>query len=345
MVGALRRLGGVAMLAFLSLALLGAAPPPRIVAVGDLHGDYRAWQDIARDAGLIDGAGKWAGGATILVQLGDMTDRGDDSLKIITSLRALQREAPRAGGRVVVMLGNHEAMNVVGDLRYVTPGEFAAFATPQSAAARERYFTANKVKIEEAAKDQDPNQSPAAIRARWFAQTPLGWVEHRQAWSPGGELNRWARTSPAVIRINGNLFAHGGISVEQTRVSIDETNRRAAAAIARADDNPTSILNDPLGPLWYRGLVMKDADAAAARQAAGSPQPDRAAELKTVLAAYQAKRLIVGHTPNLKGIVLANDNTLVRVDTGNARYYNGQLSWLEISGDTLTAHVVKRSSP
>src|SRR5947209_9599359 len=50
-----------------------AASPQRIVAVGDLHGDYAAWQHIARAAGLIDASGHWAAGKTILVQMGDIT--------------------------------------------------------------------------------------------------------------------------------------------------------------------------------------------------------------------------------------------------------------------------------
>ena len=52
---------------------------------------------IARAAGLIDAKGRWAGGTTVLVQLGDVADRGPDSLKIIRHLMKLQREAPRNG--------------------------------------------------------------------------------------------------------------------------------------------------------------------------------------------------------------------------------------------------------
>ncbi|MBT8427928.1 MAG: hypothetical protein KJO02_07850, partial [Erythrobacter sp.] len=60
-----------------------AGEPARIVAIGDLHGDYEAYHDIALTAGMIDEDGDWAGGDTVLVQLGDVTDRGPDSLKII----------------------------------------------------------------------------------------------------------------------------------------------------------------------------------------------------------------------------------------------------------------------
>ena len=86
----------------IALAILLAPAPlhpqkvaPRIIAVGDLHGDYDAWAVIARHAGLTDAKGKWAGGNATLVQLGDVVDRGPDSLKIIRHLMKLQREAPK----------------------------------------------------------------------------------------------------------------------------------------------------------------------------------------------------------------------------------------------------------
>src|SRR4051812_23035670 len=93
----------VALTALLSFAPSSAAPQ-RIVAVGDLHGDYDAWQAIARNAGVIDARGHWAGGNTILVQMGDITDRWTDSLKIVRSLQQLQKEAPRKGGKTFVVL-------------------------------------------------------------------------------------------------------------------------------------------------------------------------------------------------------------------------------------------------
>src|SRR3954471_9469072 len=96
---------GIALAAAAVVSMAAAPTQQRIVAVGDLHGDYSAWQDIARGAGLIDPGGHWSGGATTLVQLGDITDRGPDSLLIVRNLQQLQREAPRKGGKVVVVLG------------------------------------------------------------------------------------------------------------------------------------------------------------------------------------------------------------------------------------------------
>ena len=58
----------------------------RIIAIGDLHGDYERYIDVMQSAGLIDKKGKWVGGDTHLVQTGDITDRGPDSRKIIDHL-------------------------------------------------------------------------------------------------------------------------------------------------------------------------------------------------------------------------------------------------------------------
>ncbi len=320
-----------------------AREPERIVAVGDLHGDYFAWLDIAHAAGLIDAAGHWGGGRTPLVQLGDIVDREPDSLQIIRSLQQLQAEAPRAGGKVVVVLGNHGAMNLLGDNRYTTPGGYTAFADDRSPARREQLYIALRPKLEGA----NPKARPSEVRDAWIAEHPLGWVEHRQAWSPSGELGRWATSNPAVVKIDGTLFVHGGLSAEYARLPIDEINRRVAAAMAKADDGPSTILNDPLGPLWYRGLVMRDADAEAVRlKEVLPPKPltvDQ--ELDTVLDAYGAQRLVIGHTPDLKGIEFLGSGRLARIDTGNSRAYGGPLSWLEIIGGKMIPHTVGRSTP
>jgi len=122
-------------------------------------------------------------------------------------------------------------------------------------------------------------------------------------------------------------------------------NKRVATAMAAGDDSDASVLSDPLGPLWYRGLVTADPDAQAARNAAKPPLPlmPQVQELDAVLGAYGAKRLVVAHTPSLSGIQITNGGRLARIDTGITRSYGGPLSWLEIIGDQMTPHTVPRS--
>jgi 3',5'-cyclic AMP phosphodiesterase CpdA len=323
----------------------------RIVAVGDLHGDYEAWTAIARDAGLVDAKGRWAGGTTILIQTGDITDRGPDSLKIIRHLQKLRTEAAKAGGQVIVLIGNHEAMNVTGDLRYVDPGEFAAFRNSRSEALRRALWDSNSKQFLAAYKTRYPAMTDEEIRADWQNATPLGMIEHQRAWAPGGELGRWAASLPAVVKLGDSLFVHGGLSAAYTAMGgIDEINRRVRAAVATGDKSPNSILFDPLGPLWYRGLITRgpafEQEVAAAAAAAGKPnaaRPPIDQELDLVLTAFGARRLVVAHTPSLKGIDISHGGKLVRIDTGNSRHYKGQPSWLEVNGGQLISHNVARS--
>src|SRR5437660_12234923 len=89
-----------------------AAPLHRIVAVGDLHGDFSAWRDILRSASVVDNNGHWTGGDVVLIQTGDAVDPGPNSLEIIQDPVRVQKEAARAHGQVIAMVGNHEAMNL-----------------------------------------------------------------------------------------------------------------------------------------------------------------------------------------------------------------------------------------
>lgn len=315
---------------------------PRIVAVGDLHGDYEAYEAIVRAAGLVDNRGRWAGGNAIFVQTGDVADRGPDSLRIMRHLIQLQRQAARAGGRVVALVGNHEAMNVTGDLRYVHPGEYAAFADRNSERRREQVYEANRAAIEAHYRGRDPAMTPEAVRRAWLQATPLGRIEHQAAWGPRGELGRWVAGNPAVALIDGNLFVHGGISASYARLPIDEINRRTAAALAARDAGPEAIVNDPSGPLWYRGLVMRGGEA-------GLPEEERTPlsveqELDIVLSAYGARRIVVGHTPVLTDIAILHGGRLVRIDTGIAAPYRGRRTWLEILDGNPIAHVVGASA-
>jgi hypothetical protein len=317
----------------------------RIVAIGDLHGDHDAWQAIAKAAGLVDGKGKWAGGSSTLVQMGDIVDRGPDSLHIIRDLMKLQREAPKRGGKVIVLVGNHEAMMMTRDLRYVHPGEFAAFADADSKVRRDKVYEANKPAIQAAYLARVPTLSPEAIKGQWAKTYPLGRIEYQLAWRPDGELGKWALANPAVVKLGDSLFVHGGISAAFAQVPIEEINRQAAAALKAEDATPTAIINNPQGPLWYRGLIIRNDgdDATVAPIPAGATAPltiDQ--EIDLVIKSFGVRRIVVAHTPSRAGIIEAAGGKLWRIDSAISRAYAGTPAYLEIVGDRVTAHNVPR---
>ncbi|MEO7163494.1 MAG: metallophosphoesterase [Bdellovibrionia bacterium] len=66
--------------------------PGRIVAIGDLHGDFAATEGALRVAGAIDASNHWIGGNLVVVQTGDQIDRWDNDREILDFLSNLQQK-------------------------------------------------------------------------------------------------------------------------------------------------------------------------------------------------------------------------------------------------------------
>ena len=81
--------------------------PAPLFAVGDVHGHRDTLAGLLRDAGLLDGAERWAGADAVVWLVGDLVDRGPDGVGSIDLVRRLGVESE---GRVRCLLGNHEAL-------------------------------------------------------------------------------------------------------------------------------------------------------------------------------------------------------------------------------------------
>lgn len=82
----------------------------RRIVVGDIHGELAGFREILRNAALIDAKDRWIGGDCILIQTGDVIDRGPCSREVIDLLRSLQKEASDTNSEVIRLCGNHELM-------------------------------------------------------------------------------------------------------------------------------------------------------------------------------------------------------------------------------------------
>lgn len=297
----------------------------RIVAIGDLEGAYEKYLDMLRTAGLVDAEGNWIGGRAHLVQLGDIPDRGPNSRAIMDHLMRLERQAQRAGGRVHALIGNHEAMNVEGDLRYVHPGEYAAFATRNSERVRERFY---RNYIDQVRADPNPGALPTideAFRQQFDAEHPLGWIEHRQAWAPTGAYGRWIAGHDTVIRINDTLFVHAGIGPSFTGADRATLNRAVQAALnGRPAEGYADILTNEEGPLWYRGLAQND-------------EATETANLEAVLARHGVRRIVTGHTKLAPLVMPRFGGRVLVADIAVPRGHPDPHAFVIIEGDTVTA--------
>jgi len=224
-----------------------AEPPESIVAIADVHNAFDDFVAILRHTGLIDTQNHWTGGKTTFVQVGDLLDRGPKPREVMDLMMALEKEAVQAGGRVVSLLGNHEVMNIMGDLRYVVPVNYASFADGNSEkrqkAAYDEYV---KWRGNQTSLLADLPQPMELTETEWMARHPAGFIEHREAFGPKGEYGRWLRGHAAVAEIDGIIFLHGGIHPDLAKTKLDAMNNRIHDEIKAFDASKEYLQNEKL---------------------------------------------------------------------------------------------------
>ena len=238
----LRRVAGAA--AVLALLATGGAPAPaagqpdsgRVVAIGDIHGAGDRLYAILQETGLIDDEHGWSGRTATLVQTGDFTDRGPQVREIMDLLMRLENEAPADGGEVRVLLGNHEAMNMMGDVRDVTPAIFAAFASEDAERRREDAWRRYARHASRRRSDRNGSERPDPMsRDTWMRAHPPGFVEFMEAMGPDGRYGRWLRDKSIATVAADTLFVHGGLSPDLEAENVEALNDRARDEIERFD--------------------------------------------------------------------------------------------------------------
>lgn len=87
--------------------------------VSDIEGNFRAFRKLLQANNIIDSNFNWIFGNGHLVLTGDFVDRGVQQTEVLWLIYSLEEKAKAAGGYVHYVLGNHEIMNMSGDLRYL----------------------------------------------------------------------------------------------------------------------------------------------------------------------------------------------------------------------------------
>ena len=235
---------------FLGVLVAGAASAamagPRIVAVGDVHGDLPGFRAILKEAGLVDDRGAWTGGDAVLVQLGDLIDRGPSTRGVLDFVMGLEKDAAKSGGSVVALLGNHEVMNMTGDLRYVPPESYAEFADAGSEKRREdawsalrQYAARRAAELKRPGVRLGPDEKDA-----WLDKHPPGYIERQEAFGPDGVYGRWLREKSAVRSLRESAFLHGGVSPAYMRTPLPELERLVRSDLAAYDAERKQFVAD-----------------------------------------------------------------------------------------------------
>jgi hypothetical protein len=249
-----RQVRNVLITAFATAALLSlrpaAAADQRIVAVGDVHGAYEQLVAILQRAQLIDADARWIGGSATFIQTGDLFDRGLEVFEAMDLLMRLQTEAAAVGGKVIVLLGNHEGMNLIGFYRDVNPEIYAGLVDRHSEKRRKQGFKGFKKYLEQraAAAGLGPPLINDELRDQWMGLYPPGRIEYEEAIGPEGRYGRWLRTLPVAVLEQGTLFIHAGLGPAVAGMSVDEINAEVAEELAIYDRTRQRMLDDGLIP-------------------------------------------------------------------------------------------------
>lgn len=216
----------------------------RIVAIGDVHGAYDEFVGVLGATGLIDDSRAWSGGNSVLVQTGDLLDGGSDVREVLDLMMRLQTEARAAGGEVIVLLGDHEVLNILGELRDVSPAAFASFAKEEQTEmlrAAFQEFAQAYLRLE-AGYRQASRSKKEDVRDQWVEDQVPGRIEYLRAMGPEGIYGQWLRTLPVTAMVDDYLFMHASIAPQLAAWSPDAINQRLADEIRTLDASRAHLL-------------------------------------------------------------------------------------------------------
>ncbi|KAH0905815.1 hypothetical protein HID58_037642 [Brassica napus] len=320
-----------------------SAPSRRIIAVGDLHGDLSKARDALQIAGVLssDGKDQWVGEDTVVVQVGDILDRGEDEIAILSLLRLLDEQAKANGGAVFQVNGNHETMNVEGDFRYVDTRAFDEcidFLDYLEDYAQD-WDKAFKNWIFESRQWKQDRRSSQTYWDQWnIVKRQKGVIARSVLFRPGGRLACELSRHGVVLRVNNWVFCHGGLLPHHVAYGVERINREVSTWMKSSSDEEDS----PEMPfIATRGQV--ESSKTVKSSSAWIECVFLSSEylynqvgkiLRDSLEAVGAKAMVVGHTPQLSGVNCEYGCGIWRVDVGmSSGVLDSRPEVLEIRGD------------
>ncbi len=304
----------------------------RIVAVGDLHGDYANFVAILEGTNVVNRDLHWVAGRTHLVQTGDILDRGPEGKNIFNLLINLEREAEAAGGHVHCLTGNHEEMNMAGIAfdypEYMTVEQFLSFLPDGYQQMRESRFRQRWVaQNRSATRDDGP---PRKALHDFWTEVISSDQEARSQYLKffRQHYGQWIAQHNAVIKINETVFAHGGINEKYSLKPLAEINDMVRSdfqdLLSQRQFIP-KVLYARDSPMWDRDLAQQD-------------EALFEDTVNSILAHLGARHIVIAHTrltpPSAKAMERFGGKVW-DIDTGISSFYGGHLSALIIEGDNF----------
>ena len=349
----------------------------RVVVIGDVHGAFPEFVTILERTGLIDPKLQWTGGSAVLVQTGDIPDRGPGTRAALDLIMRLEAQAQKQNGKVLALLGNHEVMTMTGDLRYVSIEDYRSFSTDQSEKLREQAWEDYKKFMSDPRRPRPAESLGDAARQKWITEHPPGFFERRDAFGPEGVYGRWLRQHDAIAQVGNVLFMHGGLDPKLRFHNVEELNKRIRSELAMFDSVWESLSRKRI--IWRymtweqafraargewdatesgrlqapaasedlqkflnlpNGTLMSEDSPLWYRGLALEPEENLRRNLDKMLVRLKVRYIVAAHSVRPKfDITPRFDNRVFLIDTGMLKpYFGGRASALEIQDGRFTAY-------
>ena len=195
---------------------------PKTFIMSDPHGRLNLVVSLLQANGVIDSQLRWAYGNNQLVIIGDVFDRGYDVPQIFWLFYKLEAEAAACGGRVTMMLGNHEPMELAGDMRYAKP-KYKMLADRLGMEYRHLF-------------------GPDTELGRWLGVCNAIQVIGRNLFVHAGISKEFYDRNLSIPMVNDTI---------SSVLFMKSKERKAHSEFCK-------FLYGNRGPIWYRGLVLND---------------------------------------------------------------------------------------
>jgi hypothetical protein len=289
----------------------------KIVAIGDIHGDFNNFVKILRDLNIIDENFQWIAGTTHLVQTGDILDRGPNAKAAFDLIKKLEVQAEQAAGKVHMLIGNHEYMNIKNmafDFEgYVTIDQFLSFLPQDFIEEKEEEF--KKKNHQKTATLNNNSNGNLDFYPYW--EEILSKKEEKAIRKYRDNFNKnygnWILEHNAVIKINNIVFTHGGISKKYSKWKLEKINDTITKELS--GKKRQKVVYDNAGPLWYRELAQQE-------------ESIFFDEVNEILENLDADYMVTAHTPKKTGVFSRFYGRIWMIDTGISSHYGGNLSAL-----------------
>ncbi|XP_048425301.1 shewanella-like protein phosphatase 1 [Pyrus x bretschneideri] len=285
--------------------------------VGDLHGDLGQTRCALETAGVLspDGEDVWTGGET----LGDILDRGEDEIAILSLLRSLDIQAKAESGAVFQVNGNHQTINMEGEFRFRDAGGFDECLDFLD------YLDDNRDDWEEAfvgwvGVSKRMKEERKMPQNYWdpcnLVRKQKGVIARSILLRPGGPLACELARHAVVLKVNDWVFCHGGLVPQHVAYGVERMNREVSdwmRGLVESDDNPHFPFIATRGydsVVWNR-LYSRDTSDLDDHQINQINYV-----LQQTLQAVGAKGMVVGHTPQPTGANCEYDRSIWRIDVG-----------------------------